>query len=141
MHEIEYNKLELIFIYHSLYNLQDVSGKQKRTKRTAEENTRDRGGHIMHLLYDENGNPIPHGAHDEHHHHHDHHHEGEDCGHACNACGSEEKCKDENLALLTYMLQHNEHHAAELDEMADKLEKAGMADAAKQIREIGRAHV
>lgn len=36
---------------------------------------------------------------------------------------------------LTYMLQHNEHHAAELDEMADKLEKAGMADAAKQIRE------
>ena len=124
MHEIEYNKLELIFIYHSLYNLQDVSGKQKRTKRTAEENTRDRGGHIMHLLYDENGNPIPHGAHDEHHHHHDHHHEGEDCGHACNACGSEEKCKDENLALLTYMLQHNEHHAAELDEMADKLEKA-----------------
>ena len=77
---------------------------------------------------------IPHGAHDEHHHH-DHHHEGEECGHACNACGSEEKCKDENLALLTYMLQHNEHHAAELDEMADKLEKAGMADAAKQIRE------
>ena len=27
----------------------------------------------MHLLYDENGNPIPHGAHDEHHHHHEHH--------------------------------------------------------------------
>lgn len=135
MHEIEYNKFELIFIYHSLYNLQDVSGKQKRTKRTAEQKNGDRGGHIMHLLYDENGNPIPHGAHDEHHHHHDHHHEGEDCGHACNACGSEEKCKDENLALLTYMLQHNEHHAAELDEMADKLEKAGMADAAKQIRE------
>ena len=126
VHEIEYNKFELIFIYHSLYNLQDVSRKQK-----ADETE----GHIMHLLYDENGNPIPHGAHDEHHHHHDHHHEGEDCGHACNACGSEEKCKDENLALLTYMLQHNEHHAAELDEMADKLEKAGMADAAKQIRE------
>lgn len=29
VHEIEYNKFELIFIYHSLYNLQDVSGKQK----------------------------------------------------------------------------------------------------------------
>ena len=66
MHEIEYNKFELIFIYHSLYNLQDVSGKQKRTKRTAEQKNGDRGGHIMHLLYDENGNPIPHGAHDEH---------------------------------------------------------------------------
>ena len=77
----------------------------------------------MHLLYDENGNPIPHGAHDEHHHHHDHHHEGEDCGHACNACGSEEKCKDENLALLTYMLQHNEHHAAELDEIVTNWKK------------------
>ena len=135
MHEIEYNKLELIFIYHSLYNLQDVSGKQKRTKRTAEENTRDRGGHIMHLLYDENGNPIPHGAYDEHHHHHDHHHEGEDCGHACNACGSEEKCKDENLALLTYMLQHNEHHAAELDQMADNLQKMGLDNSAKTIKE------
>ena len=47
VHEIEYNKLELIFIYHSLYNLQDVSGKQKRTKRTAEENTRDRGIYYM----------------------------------------------------------------------------------------------
>ena len=56
VHEIEYNKFELIFIYHSLYNLQDVSGKQKRTKRTAEQKNGDRGGHIMHLLYDENGN-------------------------------------------------------------------------------------
>ena len=87
----------------------------------------------MHIIKDENGNVCPH-AHDEYHHHHDHHHEGEDCGHACNACGSEEKCKDENLALLTYMLQHNEHHAAELDQMADKLRKAGMDTAAEQIR-------
>lgn len=28
VHEIEYNKFELIFIYHSLYNLQDVSGNK-----------------------------------------------------------------------------------------------------------------
>mgnify|MGYP000552707371 CR=1 FL=1 len=40
----------------------------------------------------------------------------------------------ENIALLTYMLQHNEHHAAELDQMADKLRKAGMDTAAEQIR-------
>ena len=112
------------------------SGKQKRTKTDGRGKIPGTEEAILCIYYnDENGNPIPHGAHDEHHHHHDHHHEGEDCGHACNACGSEEKCKDENLALLTYMLQHNEHHAAELDEMADKLEKAGMADAAKQIRE------
>ena len=29
--------------------------------------------------------------------------------------------KNETVALLTYMLQHNEHHAAELDQMADNL--------------------
>ncbi|MCI5648903.1 MAG: cobalt transporter [Fusicatenibacter sp.] len=82
----------------------------------------------MHLLYDENGNPIPHGTH-EHEHTHEHH-----CENSCGSCEGS-TCKDENLALLTYMLQHNEHHAAELDEMADKLEKSGMADAARQIRE------
>lgn len=32
------------------------------------------------------------------------------------------------------MLQHNEHHAAELDQMADKLRAAGMDVAAEQIR-------
>ena len=33
------------------------------------------------------------------------------------------------------MQQHKDHHAAELDELADKLEKAGMADAAKLTRD------
>ncbi len=85
----------------------------------------------MHLLKDENGNVIPHGEH--------HHHDGEhshDCGseHGCQSCG-EKNCKDETVALLTYMLQHNEHHAAELDQMADNLLKLGMDDAAKQIKE------
>ena len=42
--------------------------------------------------------------------------------------------KKKTFALLTYMLQHNEHHAAELDQMADKLRKAGMDTAAEQIR-------
>ena len=51
VHEIEYNKFELIFIYHSLYNLQDVSGKQKRTKRTAEQKNGDRGGYIMEIPF------------------------------------------------------------------------------------------
>lgn len=99
----------------------------------------------MHLLKDENGNVIPHGAHshEEHHHHHDHdhdhghHHDHHDHCHetGCGACESEKACKDENLALLTYMLQHNQHHAAELDQMADKLAKSGMETAAKQIHE------
>ena len=33
------------------------------------------------------------------------------------------------------MVQHNEHHAAELDQMADNLEKMDLLDAAKTIRD------
>ena len=84
----------------------------------------------MHLLHDENGNPVPHGSHDAQHHDHSH---GHDCESGCHE-HCESGCKNEHVALLTYMLQHNEHHAAELDEMADKLEQAGLTDAAKQIR-------
>ncbi|MDO4621658.1 MAG: cobalt transporter [Eubacteriales bacterium] len=106
----------------------------------------------MHLITDENGNPIPHGSqehgHCEHTHEHDHahghdhphtHEHGEE-GHAhshshdCGHCGHEGGCKDETLALLTYMVQHNASHAAETDQMAAKLEAAGMEDVAKQIR-------
>ena len=43
--------------------------------------------------------------------------------------------KKETIALLTYMLQHNEHHAQELDQMAENLSKLGMEDAAKTIKE------
>lgn len=39
------------------------------------------------------------------------------------------------MAVLAYMVQHNEHHAAELDQMADNLEKLEMFDAAKTIRD------
>lgn len=39
------------------------------------------------------------------------------------------------VALLNYMVDHNEHHAAELDQMADNLAKLGMDTAAKQIKE------
>ena len=79
----------------------------------------------MHLIKDENGNPIPHGAHEQH------------CqGEACQGgCASEGKCKNETVALLTYMLHHNEQHAAELDQMADNLAKLGLADAARQIKD------
>ena len=52
-------------------------------------------------------------------------------------CGSCEggDCKKETIALLTYMLQHNEHHAAELDQMADNLQKMGLDNSAKTIKE------
>lgn len=91
----------------------------------------------MHLIKDENGNLC----------HHEHAHGGEDAhahSHAqdaacesdcksCQGCGEHDP-KKENIALLTYMLQHNEHHAAELDQMAEKLRAAGQAAAAEQIR-------
>lgn len=97
----------------------------------------------MHLIKDENGNLVQHGHGHTHEHTHEdgvtHTHEhthgdGHDHGHthtdhACenSHCGScnEGDCKNETLALLTYMLQHNEHHAQELDQMADNLAKDG----------------
>lgn len=108
----------------------------------------------MHLIKDENGNLVHHGHEHTHEHTHadgvthshshdhsagdDHNHEhGESCGHShehCGACSGGD-CKNETVALLTYMLQHNEHHAAELDQMAENLKKMGMEAAARTIRE------
>ena len=102
----------------------------------------------MHMIKDEHGNILPHGhehAHDhhEHHHehdvhhhdHHDHHHDHGHCHENCGSCTSNCDPKKEAQALLTYMLQHNEHHALELDQMAVNLAKLGLDDSAKQIRE------
>ena len=95
----------------------------------------------MHLIKDENGNLVQHGHEHtpEHSHTHgdgEHTHSHGDCG-STDHCGSCEggDCKKETVALLTYMLQHNEHHAAELDQMADNLEKMGLGNSAKTIKE------
>ena len=82
----------------------------------------------MHLIKDENGNVISHG-HDQGCDHHDHEHSH------CGSCQGEQGCKNETVALLTYMLQHNEHHAAELEQMAENLKKLHMDTAAKTIME------
>ncbi len=84
----------------------------------------------MHLIKDENGNVIPHGGDD---HHHDHGHTHEHCTNGGEGCQG--SCTDEVVALLNYMLSHNEHHAEELDQMAENLKKMGMEDAAKTIKE------
>ena len=102
---------------------------------------------------DENGNLIQHGHEHTHQHTHadgvshthahthdgteghDHtHNEGQNCSTDCGGCQGGD-CRNETVALLTYMLQHNEHHAAELDQMADNLAKMGMDAAAKTIKE------
>lgn len=110
----------------------------------------------MHIVKDENGNIIAHGHHEHSHihengvehthehshtegHEHDHHHSHEGCPSSCESdCGScpggQHDPKEQLTALLGYMLNHNESHAKELDEMADKIAGAGMADAAEQIK-------
>lgn len=112
----------------------------------------------MHIVKDENGNLCPHAdghAHTHEHthadgqvhthehthadgrtHEHTHGHDTEcssDCSGGCHGCGEHDP-KKENIALLTYMLQHNEHHAAELDQMSEKLRMSGQEAAAEQIR-------
>lgn len=95
----------------------------------------------MHLIKDENGNPIHHG----HEHTHEHTHENgvtHSHAHSHEAGESHEHTHEdghehtnETVAVLTYMLEHNEHHAAELAEMARELEMKGMAEAAKKIQD------
>ncbi|MDO5336802.1 MAG: cobalt transporter [Eubacteriales bacterium] len=107
----------------------------------------------MHLIKDENGNLIHHGHEHTHEHVHadgtththahshensdSHEHAHETCSEGHQHCGSctGGDCKNETVALLTYMLQHNEHHAMELDQMADNLKKLGMDAAAKSIKD------
>lgn len=107
----------------------------------------------MHIVKDENGNLLPHGNHE-----HDHSHEGEHChsheghchshdghchegeGHChshgghCHSHEDEAAPANKTEALLKYMLDHNTHHAAELDQMAAKLSAEGQEKAAEQIR-------
>ena len=97
-------------------------------------------GMDMHLIKDENGNVMPHTHGDAHTHQHEHngevHTHGCEHNHTCGSnCQNSGDCKNETVALLSYMLDHNEHHAAELDQMADNLAKLGMDTAAKQIKE------
>ena len=75
-----------------------------------------------------------HHDHDHHDHDHAHGHNHEGCEHTdCSGC-SEADPKQQLTALLTYMLQHNQSHAAELDQMAEKIRQAGMEQAAEQIK-------
>jgi len=56
---------------------------------------------------------------ESHPHHHDHSHG--------------EQYKDEDSAVLAYMLDHNKHHAQELAVIAKHLREQGKDDAAAQI--------
>lgn len=82
----------------------------------------------MHMVQDENGHMTHHG-----------HDACQESGHHCGSCQNAGECsehdpKKEALALLKYMQQHNEQHAAELDRMAANLDKLGMENVAEQMR-------
>lgn len=62
-----------------------------------------------------------HDGHDGHMGHHHHHLE------AASAT------KEEAVALLGYMVAHNEHHAEELTELAENMRSLGLEDAAEEI--------
>ena len=93
-----------------------------------------------------------HGHEDDHHHEHGTENGKMHCNGTDGHChGSEGHCHgaeghchsheskgstpaNQNEALLKYMLDHNTHHAAELDQMAQKLSADGHENAAEQIR-------
>ncbi len=87
----------------------------------------------MHLIKDENGNVVSHGHGEQQSCPHSHGHEH--CGHHGENCDHQGDCRQETVALLAYMVQHNEQHAAELDQLADNLEKMDIFDAARTIRD------
>lgn len=72
----------------------------------------------------------------DHHHDHDHEHHHHDCAPeqcaSCSGCG-EHTPKEELMALMKYMVNHNTAHANELAGMAKKLEEMGDKAAYDQV--------
>lgn len=82
----------------------------------------------MHMVDGEHGHGHTHEHPHDHEHGHEHTHEHEHCG----ACGHHAPGTEQE-ALLSYMLDHNKHHAAELLEVAAKFRESGRGDIADQI--------
>lgn len=86
---------------------------------------------MMHLDHD---HPHPHDHPHEHHHEHPHDHDHcapESCK-TCPGCG-EHTPKEELMALMQYMVNHNTAHANELAGLAKKLEESGDKAACDQV--------
>lgn len=82
----------------------------------------------MHIVDGEHGHAHGH----VHEHTHDHDHAHEHCGGCESGCAGK-KPGSEQEALLSYMLDHNKHHAAELADVAKKFRETGKEDVAVQI--------
>ena len=70
------------------------------------------------------------GEHCHNHEGHTHSH-GENCG--CGCGGHKQDGKSRSSALLKYMLEHNEHHTEELQDMSAELKNQGLPEAAELI--------
>ncbi len=87
----------------------------------------------MHIIYDENGTPMPHGTGSDAHRHPGTDEKGCGGNGHCGACG-EEQCADETLSALAHLIRHNEQLTAAIDRLAAQTDEKGMPDAAAQIR-------
>ena len=70
-----------------------------------------------------------------HEHEHDHDHAHHCHPHSHEHTGGKPMSHEEVLALLTYMLDHNRHHADELHDICHMLEDAGKTEAAAALAE------
>lgn len=86
----------------------------------------------MHIVDGEHGHCHGHAHEHTHEHGHDHGHTHEHCG-SCESGCEGKKPGSEQEALLSYMLDHNKHHAAELAEVAQKFRETGKENVAAQI--------
>ena len=86
----------------------------------------------MHIVDGEHGHCHGHDHEHTHEHTHDHSHGQEHCG-GCESGCAQKKPGSEQEALLSYMLDHNRHHAAELADVAKKFRETGKEDVAVQI--------
>lgn len=100
----------------------------------------------MHIVKDENGNVCSHGHNHEHahvhtfEHSHDHsHNHGQEDEHAhqhdAGISHTHHLPEDKQAALLNYMLQHNQSHAGELLQTAEKLAQEDQQAAADELRQ------
>lgn len=86
----------------------------------------------MHIVDGEHGHCHGHDHEHTHEHTHDHSHGQEYCG-GCESGCAQKKPGSEQEALLSYMLDHNKHHTAELADVAKKFRETGKEDVAVQI--------
>lgn len=95
--------------------------------------------HVHSHEHDHDGHSHDHDGHTHSHdgHTHSHEHEGHTHSHGghTHTHGAGTGSPAEVVALLTYMADHNEHHAAELADMGEKLRGLGKTEAADKIAE------